>query len=55
MGRKRSGDYVIWRITVPTHLAVETELLLVDPLRGKPTYGARSQLIEGAHQPSNQT
>lgn len=46
MGKRRSGRYVIWRITVPEHLAVETELRLVDPIRGKPTYGARAQLVE---------
>lgn len=34
-----------WKIRIPTDLAAEVELLLLDPLRGKASYGERSELI----------
>jgi hypothetical protein len=36
---------ILWRIYVPQELAVQIELQLADPLRDKPEYGARSQLV----------
>lgn len=34
-----------WRVMVPAEIALKVELLLMDPVRGKPTYGARSALV----------
>lgn len=34
-----------WRVMIPSELALRVELMLMDPVRGKPTYGARSILI----------
>ena len=34
-----------WKVTVPSHLAIEVEARLFDHARGKPAYGRRSQLI----------
>ena len=34
-------------ISIPADLLNEVDLLLIDPFRGKPKYGARSQLITG--------
>lgn len=45
MGTRRSGTMILWRIYVPQELAVQIELQLADPLRDKPEYGARSQLV----------
>lgn len=45
MGTRRSGRMVLWRIYVPEDLAVAIELQLADPLRNRPEYGARSQLV----------
>lgn len=44
-GTRHKGEKVIWRCYIPVDLAVEIELLLADPLRDKPIYGARSQLV----------
>jgi len=35
-----------WKITIPSDLAAEVELLLFDPLTGKPQYGGRAKLLE---------
>jgi len=35
-----------WKNSIPSPLAAEIELLLLDPISGRVTYGARSQLIE---------
>ena len=46
-GRKKKLDRPVhWSISVPQSLAAELELLLIDPLRGKPKHGARGALIE---------
>lgn len=37
---------VDWKLSLPAHLAGRVDLLLVDPLTGKPKYGARSRLSE---------
>lgn len=34
-----------WNITIPGSLAAELELLLLDPMRNSPIYGARVALI----------
>jgi hypothetical protein len=36
---------VEWSLRLPSSLADEVELLLIDPLRGKPAFGARSALV----------
>lgn len=36
-----------WKISLPATLAGQIEMLLLDPITGKPRYGARRQLIEG--------
>lgn len=52
MGNKNSGrrpseiPMVKWKVSLPTPLAAEIEILLYDPLTGRPQYGGRSQLIE---------
>lgn len=35
-----------WKLHLPLDLAAEVELLLLDPLREKPKYGARNALVE---------
>jgi len=35
-----------WKVTIPSDLAAEVELLLFDPLTGKPQYGGRAKLLE---------
>ncbi len=45
-GRKFLTDRPIrWEIAIPTSLATQVELLLSDPLLGKPKYGTRSALM----------
>lgn len=44
-GVRRRGDHVLWRVNIPRHIAAEIEFALADPLRNKPTYGMRSQLV----------
>jgi hypothetical protein len=45
-GIRRTGSRtVLWRCYIPEEIAVAIELQLADPLRDKPVYGARSQLI----------
>jgi hypothetical protein len=47
VGRKPfSEPSVSWRIYLPGTLAAQIELLLLDPMRGKSRYGARTYLIE---------
>ena len=36
---------VTWKCQVPTDVAAKVDLLLQDPLRGVPVYGARSALV----------
>lgn len=35
-----------WKVYLPSSLAAEVELLLIDPLREKVKYGARNELLE---------
>lgn len=44
-GHRRRGETVLWRIYVPAEIAIQIELALADPIRGKPIYGSRSQLV----------
>lgn len=34
-----------WKVRIPVDLAAKADLLHLDPVRGTPTYGARSELI----------
>lgn len=34
-----------WKISIPTSVAAAVELILTDPLTGKPRHGARAKLI----------
>jgi hypothetical protein len=45
MARRRKGEIVEWKLTIPAWLAWEVECLCYNPMRGKAEYGARSQLI----------
>lgn len=45
MARRRKGEIVEWKLTIPAWLAWEIECLCFNPIRGKADYGARSQLI----------
>lgn len=38
---------VHWTLSLPEPLAAELELLMLDPMLGKPKVGARSALVEG--------
>ena len=42
---RRGQDKTLIRARVPTHIASRVQLLLTDPLRGKPAYGQMSILI----------
>lgn len=45
-GRKSHTDPPVEiKVHVPTSVIGKVELALVDPVRGKPTYGSRSKLI----------
>ena len=44
-GFRRKEKPVEWRVNVPVHVALRFEQLIMDQLRGKPTYGARSHII----------
>jgi hypothetical protein len=47
MGRHVNSDLSIdWKICLPATLAGRVEHLLMNPITGKPKYGARSKLIE---------
>jgi hypothetical protein len=41
---RRNGS-VPWKVWVPPELAIKVERLYLNPLTGKPDYGARSHLI----------
>jgi hypothetical protein len=45
VGTRRTGRNTLWRCYIPEEIAAQIELRLADPLRDKPTYGARSQLV----------
>lgn len=45
MARRRKGETTEWKLSIPSWLAWEIELLCFNHMRGKPDYGARSQLI----------
>lgn len=45
MARRRKGEIIEWKLTIPAWLAWEIECLCFNPIRGKADYGARSQLI----------
>ncbi len=45
-GRPQLSDPPIeWKISLPSSVAAQIELHLLDPLSGKPKHGARSKLI----------
>lgn len=46
MARPRKPPTVQWTILVPQDLAVEVELLLMDPFTQQVKYGARKMLIQ---------
>ena len=47
-GRKPNAiPRIPWKVMVRADLAAEVELLITDPMRDKPAYGARTKLIEG--------
>jgi hypothetical protein len=47
MARPKDSDpSVEWKVHIKSSLAAKVELLLLDPMRRKVKYGARSQLIE---------
>lgn len=45
MGRKRKGNFTLWRTNIPSPIALEFELAIVDPRYNKPIYGLRSQIV----------
>lgn len=45
-GRKRGPPYERWLVVVPTSIAAQVELRLLDPLLNQPRYGARAKLIQ---------
>lgn len=45
VGTRRIGTNTLWRVYIPQEIAAQIELRLADPLRDRPTYGARSQLV----------
>lgn len=44
-GVRRKAEVVPWKLTIPIELACEVDLLCINPILGKPIYGARSQLV----------
>jgi hypothetical protein len=40
-----SSPTTVWKVRIPQELAVQVELLCLDPGTGKPRYGARSLLV----------
>lgn len=46
LGTRRQGDKVLWRVYLEPEVAVAVELKLIDPIRDRPIFGARSQLVE---------
>lgn len=48
-GRRQNRDKPIeWSVNIPESVANEVELLLSNPLTGKPVYGAKSSLLTTA-------
>lgn len=45
MARRRKEESTEWKVSIPSWLAWEIEVICYNPVRGKPDYGARSQLI----------
>ncbi len=46
-GRRAHRDKpIIWRVSIPSSLSEEVELLLTNPLTGEVAYGARSNLAK---------
>lgn len=46
LGRKPNAVPTIdWKCYVPVNIAAQVDLLLTDPLTGKPKLGARSELV----------
>jgi len=47
VGRKPNAiPRIPWKVMVRADLAAEVELIITDPMREKPKYGARTQLLE---------
>ena len=45
-GKKPHADPPVeWKISIPQSIAAPVELILSDPLTGKPKHGARSRLL----------
>ena len=45
-GKKPHADPPVeWKVSIPTSIAAQVELILTDPLTGKPKHGARAKLI----------
>jgi len=45
-GKKKHLDPPVeWKINIPTSVVAKVELLLMDPLTGRPRHGARSKLM----------
>lgn len=45
-GKKKHTDRPVeWKISIPESIAAPVELLLLDPVSGKPKHGARAKLI----------
>jgi hypothetical protein len=45
LAKKRKGNMVEWKVSVPAELALHIEYLLFDPSTQEPEYGARSRLV----------
>lgn len=45
MAGRRRGPTVDWKVSLPSDLALNIELLFYDPINKKPDYGARSALV----------
>lgn len=45
-GKKKNTDRpVFWNLSLPTSVIAPVELLLSDPMTGKPKHGARAKLV----------
>lgn len=45
MGKRRKGPKVEWKVSIPTELALNLELLFYDEQTKRVSYGDRSQLV----------
>jgi hypothetical protein len=46
MGRPRSPEnYTQWKVHIDATIAARVEMRFFDPIRGKPKYGSRHELI----------